>query len=412
LVRCRLLLAPTPDELKLADQDVSDPKGEASLTEISALPTFLNCKTALRAWRDDMGSLSVPDGERSRALFMFFGHGIQVTDRSLLLPTDWLGSKGSHGPNWAFSPQNLVNGLSQIPVLQQWFFCDACRSSTGLLDGLRRLEGTDVLEEMGGDCYRRSFPIVYSSSLGMAAFEPGDPRLGCTFFGGTLLDGLSAKSDTVVNCDPKPCRIEFDLLMRFLKAETIRRLTSAGIEQIEGAGPPTGAVLGGQYQLDNPTVAVLLEHEDGPAIAKSEPQTSTTVSDALAAGDSISRVGRFASAGLETYPEQPFGSERLTAFFMRAQFVSAAGKMTSATFDGIRRSGSNCALKLEVTLRNPMSKPIDRGRMMHKLDDVWIEHEYLLSLVKTHGSNSKTYRMLGVMAVCSGASFRSLRGRC
>lgn len=82
LAKCWLLLAPTDEEI----QQVPD------IARHAEQPTLSVCTQALVQWYTSMRALPKPAQHRSRALFFFSGHGLQVIhDKQLLLPSDYLG---------------------------------------------------------------------------------------------------------------------------------------------------------------------------------------------------------------------------------------------------------------------------------------------------------------------------------
>jgi uncharacterized caspase-like protein len=323
LVRCRLLLSPTDAEVALLAQAAS---GATKLNEIAGLPTLDNCRRAIRAWRDEMLTLDSDTGAQSRALFFFSGHGIEPSGRSLLLPMDWLGDSAPT-PNDALSSQNLAGGLAKVNVPQQWFFCDACRNSTFLLNNFQRLEGIQVLEETLGETFERSYPILYATASGMQAYEPADPQQGCTFFGGALIDGFYGRDASVVSREQTPWRVEFTRLLSFVQAETHKRLTAAGQK-------PAGVALCGQYLLDNPIVTMLAATH---SIAQGNPDARGTegkgvnrgpgtatrsawskASSDFVRGAPVGVVAATLASDLTSFDDHPFGSERLSSFLSGA----------------------------------------------------------------------------------------------
>jgi hypothetical protein len=361
LARCWLLLAPTDAEAALAAS-----VNQTNLGEIAALPSMDNCTAAIQAWRDDMRTLGAEASSKSRALFFFSGHGIQASDRALLLPMDWLG-KSASTPNHAISTQNVVNGLADVAVPQQWFFCDACRSSTPLLNQLGRLDGTDVLVEKQGESFERSYPVVYASARGMQAFEPPDAAQGCTFFGGALVDGLSAKDRSVVNFQHEPWRIEFDRLLSFVRAETHKRLIAAKVM-------PAGVVLGGQYLLDNPTITIVSGPGNFPPESNTRrdpPSGWSKAAAAFARDASISAIEQALVSDLKTFADHPYGSERFTSFIENGSVAwFARGPVTGSS--GITRA----KLWIERVIRSAEGDQLEvTFSVPAPAYDAWLEFE-------------------------------------
>jgi hypothetical protein len=181
LAKVWLLLSPTVDELPLMN---FPSKGFRQ-------PTFDACETAIGEWYAAMQGLNSMVSERSRAIFFFSGHGLEVTqDRQILLPSDYL-SPPLRNVNKALSAQNLYTGLRATPLLQHFFFLDACRNDHEKLRELT-LEGTPVLNPCPSWRARPDTisPIVHATGPGAAAWAPKDPKQGVSIFGTALLEGL------------------------------------------------------------------------------------------------------------------------------------------------------------------------------------------------------------------------------
>ena len=66
--------------------------------------------------------------EKSRSIFFFSGHGLEVTqDMQILLPSDYL-SPPNRNVNMAISTYNLHYGLQALPMPEHFLFLDACRN--------------------------------------------------------------------------------------------------------------------------------------------------------------------------------------------------------------------------------------------------------------------------------------------
>ncbi len=135
LTRCWLLLSPTPAELAM----------EPSLSQ-AAIPTFDACDQAIGQWFQSMQHLNSVYAEKSRAIFFFSGHGLEMTpDRQVLLPSDYL-RPPLKNVNRALSTYNLWAGLLSLPLPEHFFFLDACRNDHQALRE-RGVEGTKILNE-------------------------------------------------------------------------------------------------------------------------------------------------------------------------------------------------------------------------------------------------------------------------
>ena len=177
-----LLLSPTAAEL---EQMPGFP------TTAFRLPTFNNCEISIQEWFQAMQDLDSTISEKSRALFFFSGHGLEVTqDRQILLPGDYLSPPGRN-VNKALSTYNLYTGLRATPVPEHFFFLDACRNDHAKLRELS-LEGSPVLNPVPNWRVRPDIisPIVYATGPGANSWAPRDPHDGISFFGRALVECL------------------------------------------------------------------------------------------------------------------------------------------------------------------------------------------------------------------------------
>ena len=155
-------------------------------------PTFSTCNDAIGEWFATMQGLDSTVCERSRAIFFFSGHGLEVTqDKQILLPSDYL-KPPNRNVNMALSTYNLHYGLQALPMPEHFLFLDACRNDNEQLRELM-LEGSPVLNPCPS--WRAypgiiSSPIVYATGSGEAACEPMDPQQGISVFGKALVEGL------------------------------------------------------------------------------------------------------------------------------------------------------------------------------------------------------------------------------
>lgn len=182
LAKVWLLLAPTTAEMQLM----------AGLpTTGFRQPTFANCETAIGEWYAAMQELDSTVSEKSRALFFFSGHGLEVTqDKQILLPSDYL-SPPIRNVNKALSTYNLYTGLRATPLPEHFFFLDACRNDHQKLRELS-IEGAPVLNPCPAWRVRPDIisPVVYATGPGAAAWAPKDPQQGISVFGQALVECL------------------------------------------------------------------------------------------------------------------------------------------------------------------------------------------------------------------------------
>jgi len=219
LARCWLMLAPTAAEQAF----------ESNLADYPAEPTFDNCRKALAYWWDTMRSLPAAAASRSRALFFFSGHGIEIyQDKQILLPSDYL-CPPARSWNDAISTENLKRALASLAVPSQFFFLDACRNGNA---DLRRkvVNGSSILNEEQSDLVNPDLvaPLMYATSSGQQAFQQPDPGKGLSLFGSALLDGLNGKPEiSLVHHDPDYA-VNLYALQAFVKNRVRELLAQAG----------------------------------------------------------------------------------------------------------------------------------------------------------------------------------------
>jgi hypothetical protein len=263
-----LLLAPGPEERALTEADVPDDAEFVRHLQAGVVePTALACERAIREWFQAMQLLPAPASEASRAFFFFTGHGLEVTqEEQILLPSDYL--QPPSVPEDAIAVRNLRDGLSAIPVRDQFFFLDACRNDHQALRALR-LTGRPILSQPGsGQTYpERNLSILYGSAAGTQAWSPRDPKEGPSLFGQALLEGLRAEPGVQVECggDPPVCVVLTYDLHKFVK-NRVKALLEA-----RGAAVRQYVPLGGS-RIDDPAVTQV----SGPARqAPPKPQPAT-----------------------------------------------------------------------------------------------------------------------------------------
>jgi hypothetical protein len=221
LARCWLLLSPTDEER------AHEPRIADHLT----LPSFDNCKKALRCWRQHMQDLPRPAAEQSRALFFFSGHGLELyQEHQVLLPSDYLAPPS---PSWndAISTDNLKKGLASLAVPHQFFFLDACRNDYYALRS-KQVTGADLLSEDESALVNavRIAPLLYATASGQQAFQPSEPIKGLSLFGRALLDGLVGTPEIALACQGSVCSVNLYPLHGYVKQRVAELLAQAGAQ--------------------------------------------------------------------------------------------------------------------------------------------------------------------------------------
>jgi len=220
LAKVWLLLSPTEAELKQM----------VGLSKTDFLqPTFNNCNTAIGEWFATMQGLDSLVCEKSRAIFFFSGHGLEVTpDKQILLPGDYL-SPPNRNVNMALSTYNLHYGLQALPVPEHFLFLDACRNDNEKLRELN-LEGWSVLNPCPSwrtNPNVTSSPIVYATASGETAYEPMDPQQGVSLFGRALVEGLEDVPGKATNINQRYW-VTFLELGQYLRERVDRLVKAAG----------------------------------------------------------------------------------------------------------------------------------------------------------------------------------------
>ena len=218
LAQCWLLLSPTPAERQIEPKMPAVP--EATMRE---------CKGAILEWFAAMERLPPEHAEKSRSLFFFSGHGLEIaTDRQILLPSDYLCPPGPV-LNDAISTYNLYGGLRKLAIGEQLFMLDACRNDHAELRQAD-LKGADILNVW--PAYQSNpdliAPLVYATASGQQAWEPSSPQGGISLFGQALLEGLMAQSGMAPECAGGVCSIQLLSLVPFLTRRVQELHTARG----------------------------------------------------------------------------------------------------------------------------------------------------------------------------------------
>ena len=205
LAKCWFLAAPTAAELA----------AQPGLAQHSHLPDFDACQLAILEWFAEMKSLPEASAVKSRSVFFFSGHGLEVTEEiQVLLPSDYLRPPVPQYER-AIGTYNLRRGLKALKVPLHHFFLDACRNDHENLRQADPIEGTRILTPVVGaaknpNCY---VSVFFATASGRQAFQPSDPSKGTTLFGSALLEGLSVKKGMRGECDDTECLVKLDPLL-------------------------------------------------------------------------------------------------------------------------------------------------------------------------------------------------------
>ena len=215
LAECWLLLSPTPAEVEI----------ESEIKTHQADPTFANCSSAIKYWRRRMLDLPKPSAEKSRALFFFSGHGVEIHHQTqILLPSNYLGPPDFDAFNEAINPWNLHKALASTSIPNQFFFIDACRNDDVDLRG-KDIKGATILQEHeSAHAHSRVAPIFYATEPGMEAYSPTDPNDGLSLFGQALVDGLCGTPHIEINRERGSASIDVYPLQQYMKAHMAAKL--------------------------------------------------------------------------------------------------------------------------------------------------------------------------------------------
>jgi hypothetical protein len=201
---------------------------EPSIKQGDFLPaTFTNCEQSIGSWHAAMATLPQSLANKSRAIFFFSGHGLEIhQEQQILLPADYL-CPPAHNVNKALSTDNLKKGLASLAVPCQFFFIDACRNDNQALRA-KRLTGTPVLNEDASSITNafRVAPLLYATASGQRAFQHPEPAKGLSLFGRALIDGLNGEPDIALECVRNSCSVKLYPLQGYVKARVVDLLTA------------------------------------------------------------------------------------------------------------------------------------------------------------------------------------------
>ncbi|MEA2664430.1 MAG: hypothetical protein QOI11_1374 [Candidatus Eremiobacteraeota bacterium] len=198
-VQCRLFLSPTDDEQDLFDGGapekivVGDAPGSTARP-----PTLIGLMQGLQAWFNELVLVTGEQAERSRLVFFYSGHGLEIDPgRQLLVPCDYRYTEAEQ--NNFISTENVRDALRKLAIWNQFFFLDACRSDIAAMHELASASGLPVLPVSRNRNQRNSAPVLYASASGSETYQPPLARalddLGSvTFLGKAILSALELSS--------------------------------------------------------------------------------------------------------------------------------------------------------------------------------------------------------------------------
>ena len=215
LSECWLLLSPNDKESQF----------EPALNQHDALPTMEGCAESIRYWHASMQSLPIGEARKSRAMFFFSGHGLEVyQDKQILLPCDYL-RPPYPSTNEALSTNLLMRGMSSLNVPVQFFFLDACRNDNQKLRE-QDIEGRRIIN-IQASAYTNSeriAPLFYATCAGSQAWQPQRPSEGISLFGEALINGLNAYSPLRREHDGTRYLVNVYPLQKYVKNRVIELL--------------------------------------------------------------------------------------------------------------------------------------------------------------------------------------------
>jgi hypothetical protein len=311
LGRCWLLLAPSDAELE----------AEPALGDHQLEPTFDNISKAIAAWHKSMAELPAPTAEKSRAFFVFSGHGVEVSapDKQVLLPSDYLDPEFLTLDR-AISTENLWAGLGALAVRDQFMFLDACRNDSDELRAMDTFDGSTVLPVVrGARNAQRNAPKFYASGPGSEAWQPKTPNGGPSIYGQAVLEGLQALAGFEPEKPGDPCAVRVFRLQEFLARRVVELLTA------HPPVPPYPAVMGGMNAISALITDVacpdvpLVGAGPGFAVGDGRGSGDEVISTTLLDTTSMAAPGGAPAAALG---HAVLGSEQVTAIWASAKLYN------------------------------------------------------------------------------------------
>lgn len=167
----RLLLAPSPLELQ------AEPGIAAAAV---CPPTRAGIQAALELWRTD-----VAGSAQDMALFYYGGHGLREGEDNIFLASDFL-TPGTGELDAAFKLSSIRGGMTvsdDLPDmgLDQFYFIDACREQSDILEQLPMKEPPAVFDpSLNHIADKRRAPVYFASPNGGIALSDAGTLSGFT----------------------------------------------------------------------------------------------------------------------------------------------------------------------------------------------------------------------------------------
>jgi hypothetical protein len=274
-----------------------------------------------------MAGLARPAAERSRLLFFFSGHGLEVhRNEQVLLPADYL-APPLMSLNDALSTQNFVDGLAPLAVSRQFLFVDACRNDHQELRN-KKITGAQLLnvDVAAASNPGRVAPLLYATAAGQRAWEHPAPEKGLSLFGRALLDGLAGTPEIELRCTNGTCAVSVYPLQGYLKQRVAELIRAAGAEvsqEVKIGGEPADEPI---TYVDRATIPPGVPRApESPAIMRRR------ADDVPAAGLAARRVERLLEDAF------PISAEPGAApWIARAHDLFGSERVTPAWVDGVR----------------------------------------------------------------------------
>jgi hypothetical protein len=344
--QCWVRLSPSEAEREALGETL-EAAAQDAVTVLGAAPaTMDSCEEAIGSWFGAMAELSGDAAAKSRSLFFFSGHGLEVAYESqVLLPTDYLRRPG-RSVNAAISTANLSKGLQFSPVTNHLLFVDACRNDNAQLRQFV-LTGRNILNEKGAAAANADAltGILYASAAGTQTWQPREINDGLSVFGGALVRGLEGGEGIERRgCDGQHCQIHFDPLKEFVTkgmGDVLSAFNSQEKARVrQGGTPPNGGIT---------------RVREG-SVAPAEEAPPPTQAQQLAERYDVVHADLQMNAGGD-YPSAHdiFGSERMTDIWMSSvQAYDLANGIELPREDivirEVRRSSDTTAFRIAVAL--------------------------------------------------------------
>jgi hypothetical protein len=128
-------------------------------------------------------------------IFFFCGHGVSQGNEMSLLLSDF-GAKPAKPYGTALDFKNFRLGMCRARALRQFFFVDACRSSSDTFVGAGGYHGDPIISPDLNEFRPKKAPVFFSTLAGAAAYGREDE---VTLFTEALLDGLNGRGASKQN---------------------------------------------------------------------------------------------------------------------------------------------------------------------------------------------------------------------